>query len=66
MFKNIATVLIACLLVQISSGQIILSANGEGNTYEDINAVLAPNYDIVEVPDCAHSNLLMCFDLLHM
>ena len=56
MFKNIATVLIACLLVQISSGQIILSANGEGNTYEDINAVLAPNYDIVEVPDCAHSN----------
>ncbi|WP_400077402.1 heparin lyase I family protein [Winogradskyella sp. R77965] len=45
-----------CFVTQIIAAQVILNANGEGNTYEDINAVLAPNYDIVEVPDCAHSS----------
>lgn len=35
--------------------QTILNANGTGNTYEDINAVLAPNYNVVEVPDCVHN-----------
>ena len=42
--------------ITLGNAQVILNANGEGNTYEDINAVLAPNHDVVEVPDCAHSN----------
>lgn len=32
-----------------------LVADGEGNTYELITSVLAPNYDPVEPPDCNHS-----------
>jgi len=40
----------------LGNAQVILNANGEGNTYEDINVVLAPNHDVVEVPDCAHSD----------
>ncbi|MEM6516766.1 MAG: T9SS type A sorting domain-containing protein [Bacteroidota bacterium] len=35
--------------------QILLEANGPGTTYEEINAVLAPGYNAVEVPDCAHN-----------
>lgn len=38
------------------NAQITLNANGLGNTYEDINAVLAPGYNVIEVPDCVHSN----------
>jgi hypothetical protein len=35
--------------------QTLLEANGQGNTYELINSVLAPNRgDVVETPDCAH------------
>ncbi len=34
--------------------QIILDADGPGNTYELINSVLAPGYDVVEHPECAH------------
>ena len=36
--------------------QVTLSADGSGNTYELINSVLAPNYDVVEVPDCKHTS----------
>lgn len=32
----------------------VLSADGPGNTYELINSVLAPGYDVTETPDCAH------------
>ncbi|MGV3459778.1 MAG: T9SS type A sorting domain-containing protein [Flavobacterium sp.] len=32
-----------------------LSADGPGNTYELINSVLAPGYDVTEPPDCAHT-----------
>ncbi|WP_405562201.1 T9SS type A sorting domain-containing protein [Polaribacter sp. Asnod6-C07] len=35
--------------------QVTLTADGSGNTYELINSVLAPNYDVVEVPDCKHT-----------
>jgi len=35
--------------------QVTLDANGAGNTYEDITAVLAPGFDPVEVPDCNHT-----------
>ncbi|MEO9570438.1 MAG: T9SS type A sorting domain-containing protein [Polaribacter sp.] len=36
--------------------QVTLTADGEGNTYELINSVLAPNYNVVEVPDCNHTS----------
>jgi hypothetical protein len=32
----------------------VLNANGPGNTYELINSVLAPGYDVVEHPECVH------------
>jgi len=34
--------------------QTILEADGPGNTYELINSVFAPGYDVVENPECAH------------
>lgn len=35
--------------------QVLLEANGPGNTYELINSVLAPNGgDVVENPECVH------------
>ena len=34
--------------------QVTLDANGAGDTYEEITAVLAPNYSPVEAPDCNH------------
>lgn len=49
-------ILFLCISVCIlsSNSQIVLDADGPGNTYELINSVLAPGYDVVEVPDCAH------------
>jgi len=45
------------LLSQISFSQITtLIADGPGNTYELINSVLAPGYNVIEVPDCVHTN----------
>lgn len=38
-----------------SYGQVLLDANGPGNTYEEITAVLAPGYNPIEVPDCNHN-----------
>jgi Secretion system C-terminal sorting domain len=35
--------------------QVILNADGPGNTYELINSVLAPGYNAVEAPDVTHS-----------
>ena len=35
--------------------QVLLDADGPGNTYELITSVLAPGYDPVEEPDCSHS-----------
>ncbi|MFP4844297.1 heparin lyase I family protein [Winogradskyella sp. PE311] len=55
MKKAIYSLLAIYFMTEITNAQVTLNANGEGNTYEDINAVLAPNYDVVEVPDCAHS-----------
>lgn len=34
--------------------ETVLEANGEGDTYELINSVLAPGYDVIEAPDCSH------------
>jgi len=45
------------LLSQISFSQVTtLTADGPGNTYELINSVLAPGYNVIEVPDCVHTN----------
>jgi hypothetical protein len=34
--------------------QVLLNANGKGDTYKLINSVLAPGFDVVEAPDCSH------------
>jgi hypothetical protein len=42
--------------VENAKAQVVLQADGKGNTYELINTVLAnPNRDVVEVPDCNHA-----------
>ncbi|MFD1016779.1 heparin lyase I family protein [Winogradskyella rapida] len=48
------TLSMVCFAISWSPSQTVLNANGSGNTYEDINAVLAPGYNAVEVPDCSH------------
>lgn len=35
-------------------GQVVLDADGPGNTYELITSVLAPGYNPIETPDCSH------------
>ncbi len=42
--------------LQYLPAQTLLKADGEGNTYELIISVLAPNYNPVEVPDCGHAD----------
>lgn len=37
-----------------SKAQVILEADGPGDTYELINSILAPGYNVIETPDCAH------------
>ncbi|MFY9242808.1 MAG: T9SS type A sorting domain-containing protein [Polaribacter sp.] len=48
--------LIIFLFIFINSlkSQVTLTANGPGDTYELINSVMAPGYNVVEVPDCNH------------
>ncbi|EDP70450.1 hypothetical protein FBALC1_06823 [Flavobacteriales bacterium ALC-1] len=38
------------------NGQIVLDADGPGNTYSLITSVLAPGYNPIEVPDCNHTS----------
>lgn len=51
-------ILLFGLLIGLSGqpvhAQIVLEADGPGNTYELINSVLAPGYDAVEHPECVH------------
>ncbi|RIA10759.1 putative secreted protein (Por secretion system target) [Flavobacteriaceae bacterium MAR_2010_72] len=51
--------LILCVVlifqIQNVASQVVLNADGPGNTYELINSVLAPGYDAVEDPDCNHT-----------
>ena len=55
MKHRIIQVLMAVILPGIHAGaQAILTADGPGNTYERINSVLAPGYDVVEHPECVH------------
>ena len=51
---RIALICIPFLLISTLNAQVILNADGPGETYELINSVLAPGYNVVEVPDCAH------------
>ncbi len=51
LFYTIFLILFGSILLP---AQTVLSANGEGNTYELINSVFAPNYNVVETPDCSH------------
>lgn len=44
-------VLFFCVLL---NAQVVLNADGTTDTYELINSVLAPGYNVVEVPDCDH------------
>lgn len=39
-----------------SKAQVILNADGPGNTYELINSVFAPGYNVVEDPECIHGS----------
>ncbi|MGB3005703.1 MAG: T9SS type A sorting domain-containing protein [Chitinophagaceae bacterium] len=38
----------------VQAQAVMLNADGPGNTYELINSVLAPGYDVVENPECVH------------
>jgi len=44
------------LSLQISTAQVVLNADGSGNTYELITSVLAPGFNPVEDPDCSHTS----------
>jgi hypothetical protein len=46
--------IVFCL--HILTAQVVLNADGPGNTYELITSVLAPGFDPVEDPDCSHSS----------
>lgn len=54
MKQNLSLFLILCAF--ILNAQTILKADGKGKTYELINSVLAPSYDVIETPDCAHKD----------
>ena len=48
----------ACLIAVfpfICHSQVVLKADGPGNTYELINSVLAPGNEAVEHPECNHN-----------
>ena len=47
-------IIIFLLASPLIYSQVILEADGPGNTYELINSVLAPGYDVVENPECVH------------
>lgn len=52
--KFLLTTFLVLFGITSLSAQTTLSANGEGNTYELINSIFAPNYNVVETPDCSH------------
>ncbi len=56
--KKIITISAFLLLIvfplAIQAQPVTLNADGPGSTYELINSVLAPGYDVVEHPECVH------------
>ena len=53
--KKILFVFVHLLIVNSSFAQLLLNADGEGNTYELITSKLAPERNPIEVPDCKHT-----------
>lgn len=56
MKKYLIVFLVLSCSNSLLNAQTTLQADGPGNTYELINSVLAPNYNVVEAPDCNHSS----------
>jgi hypothetical protein len=54
MINRIAFVIVLLSIPFFSYSQVVLNADGPGNTYELINSVLAPGGDAVENPECIH------------
>lgn len=52
--RYILFLFLICIISTVSVAQVVLKADGPGDTYELINSVLAPGYDVTETPDCAH------------
>lgn len=54
--KILSFVALLCTMTSVRQihAQALLNADGPGNTYELINSVLAPGYDVVEHPECVH------------
>ena len=46
-------------------GQVVLNADGPGNTYELITSVLAPGHNPIEAPDCSHNGFGKHIDELY-
>jgi hypothetical protein len=56
-FKIITIVLFAVFAKPFSTtAQVTLNADGQGNTYDLINGVLAPNGNVIESPDLANGS----------
>lgn len=54
---NKIILIILLITTSVLKAQVVLTANGSGDTYELINSVFAlPNKDVVEVPDCVHTD----------
>ncbi|WP_157207364.1 T9SS type A sorting domain-containing protein [Mariniflexile maritimum] len=55
---KLAIIVFVFLMLPIAhaAAQVVLNADGPGNTYERINAVLAPGFDAVEASDCSHTS----------
>jgi hypothetical protein len=51
--KWFLTILLSAVSI-LSYSQVVLEADGPGNTYELINSVFAPGYNVVENPECIH------------
>ena len=47
--------LLLSLQIQLIFAQTTLQADGPGDTYNLINSVLAPGYNVIEAPDCSHT-----------
>lgn len=54
-YKSYALFVIYLLaIMELHAQAVTLYADGPGNTYELINSVLAPGYNVVENPECVH------------
>lgn len=51
-----AVIVMIALSNSLAFSQVVLSANDQGNAYEQINSVLAPGYIAVEAPDQCESH----------